>query len=107
MLIFHQNKIDEYKLQDVVSISKGWIYMEIRSEKQCTNQAIQHISRQETRNKELAPYEYHKVIFTTGLWKHVSCDNITFILVVNNFSVKYINKKDATHLKAAIKENYP
>ena len=42
---------------------------------------------------------------TPGLWKHVSC-RIVFTLVVDDFGVKYINKKNDDHLVAALKVKY-
>jgi hypothetical protein len=46
-----------------------------------------------------------KVKNTPGLWYHESCP-ITFILVVDNFGVKYENKDDVDHLIASIKKDY-
>ena len=42
---------------------------------------------------------------TPGLWKHVS-RSIAFTLVVDDFDVKYVNKKNADHLVAALKVKY-
>ena len=39
---------------------------------------------------------------TPGMWKHVSLP-IAFTLVVDYFDVKYVNKKNADHLVAALK----
>ena len=42
---------------------------------------------------------------TPGLWKHVSRP-ISFTLVVDDFGVKYVNKKNADHFVAALKVKY-
>ncbi len=39
------------------------------------------------------------------MWFHKTCP-ITFILVVDDFGVKYVNKDDVDHLIASIKKNY-
>jgi hypothetical protein len=45
----------------------------------------------------LAPFGYHPVPLTAGLWRHKTCDT-TFCLVVDNVGIKYTNKEDANHL---------
>ena len=55
---------------------------------------------------DLKPYGYYKVPKTNGLWRHETCP-ISFTLVVNDFGVSYVNRKDAEHLKAALKAHYP
>ena len=42
---------------------------------------------------------------TQGLWKHVS-RQIAFTLVMDDFGVKYVGKKNADHLVAALKVTY-
>ena len=42
---------------------------------------------------------------TPGLWKHVS-HPISFTFVVDNFGVKYVNKKNSNHIIAALKGKY-
>ena len=55
--------------------------------------------------KRLAPSGYYEMPHTPVLWKHVSCP-IAFILVVDYFGVKYVNKKNSDHLVAALKRKY-
>ena len=55
--------------------------------------------------KWLTPAEYYEMPQTPGLWKHVS-RQITITLVVDDFGVKYVNKKNANHLVAALKGTY-
>lgn len=52
--------------------------------------------------KHIAPNGYHPSNQTPGLWLH-KIHPISFTLVVNDFSVKYMNKKDINHLS---KERY-
>ena len=52
--------------------------------------------------KRLAPSGYYEMPHTLGLWKHVSCP-IAFTLVVDDFGVKYVSKKNAVHLVTALK----
>ena len=55
--------------------------------------------------KRLAPAGYYKMPHTPGLRKHVSRP-IAFTLVVDDFGVKYVGKKNADHLVAALKGTY-
>ena len=55
--------------------------------------------------KRLAPAGYYEMPHTPGMWKHVSSP-IAFTLVVDDFGVKYVNKKNADHLVAALKGKY-
>ena len=55
--------------------------------------------------KRLAPAGYYEMPHTPGLWKHVSRP-IAFTLVVDDFGVKYVSKKNADHLVTALKGKY-
>ena len=55
------------------------------------------IIAQELLEEQLLKAGYCQSKVTPGYWKH-DWQSISFILVMNNFSVKYINKNDATHL---------
>ena len=56
--------------------------------------------------KNLKPHGYYPSKRTPGLWLYLT-RQISFTFVVDNFGVKYINKKDADHLFDAIRTNYP
>ena len=56
--------------------------------------------------RHLARYGYYPTKRTPGLWKHRT-QPIGFILVVNNFGIKYTNKVDINHLFEAAKDKYP
>ena len=45
---------------------------------------------------------YYEVAHTPGLWRHVT-KPVQFLLVVDNFGVKYVGKAKAEHLIHAIK----
>ena len=47
--------------------------------------------------ENIKPYAYAPERITQGLWKHQDRD-INLTLVVDNFGIRYINKKDADHL---------
>jgi hypothetical protein len=51
---------------------------------------------------KLAPFSYFEHVNTPRLWYHES-QPISFTLVVNDFGIKYVNKKDVDHLVASIK----
>jgi hypothetical protein len=53
----------------------------------------------------LAPHGYAPVPITPGLWKHNASD-LMFMLVVDDFGIKYTNTADAEHLIATLKQLY-
>ena len=53
----------------------------------------------------LAKYRYAPVARTLSLWTHPTC-NIAFKLVVNDFSIKYVDKNHLDHLLNAIHDMY-
>ena len=86
-----QEMIDKYNLNNIVT-HQGWIYMKIQKTlydlKQPGALAANNLTA------DYKPYGYYKVPKTNGLWRHESCP-ITFILVGNNFGVKYVDRADA------------
>ena len=52
--------------------------------------------------ENLAPHGYFEVTHTPGLWKHITRP-IYFSLVVDYFVMKYVDKSDADHLIAILK----
>ena len=54
--------------------------------------------------KHLKPHGYYPSKKTPGLWFHKT-RLISFTLVVDDFGVKYMNKKDIDHLFDIVKEN--
>ncbi len=55
--------------------------------------------------QKLAPFGYYECVNMPGLWYHVSRP-ISFTLVVDDFSIKYVGKEHADHLIASIKSTY-
>ena len=67
--------------------------------KQAAVLAYQHIK------KNLAPHGYAPIIGSVGMWKHVTRP-IYFCLCVDDFGIKYFNKKDVNHLLDKIGKIY-
>ena len=95
--------IDLYNLHDKIT-PDGWLYCKIRRAIYGLKEAgkLANIQLQ----KVLATEGYYPCPFTQGFFCHETRD-ITFSLVVDNFGVKYTNRKDAEHLESVIKKNYP
>ena len=95
--------IELYNLQDKITPDR-WLYCEIRRSIYGLKEAgkLANIQLQ----KVLATEGYYPCPFTQGLFRHETRD-ITFSLVVDDFGVKYTNRKDAEHLESVIKKNYP
>ena len=55
--------------------------------------------------ENLKDHGYYESKLVPGLWHHKTRP-ITFTLVVDNFGVKYTNKKDAEHLMSVLKKHY-
>ena len=93
--------IAKYKLMDMVvngkvyvEVSKG-IYGLPQAGKLANEQLIRH----------LKPFGYAPCPHTAGLWTHEKRD-ISFLLVVDDFAIKYTDRADAEHLIASLKEGY-
>jgi hypothetical protein len=56
--------------------------------------------------KRLNDHGYYQSDYTNGLWMHKS-HPIQFALCVDDFGVKYVNKEDVEHLKAALTATNP
>ena len=52
--------------------------------------------------KKLSPAGYYEVPHTPGLWKHIYRP-VAFILVVDDFGIKYVGKEHANHLVRTLK----
>ena len=91
--IFPQEIIDTYDLKALVD-DQGWIYMRIEKGMYGLKQAG-IIANQEL-VKHMAPFGYHPVKHTPGLWVHNSRKTL-FSLVVDDFCVQYFSTEDADH----------
>ena len=93
--------VEKYNLLDMVvngkvyvEVSKG-IYGLPQAGKLANDQLIRH----------LAPFGYAPCTHTAGLWTHNE-RNISFLLVVDDFAIKYTDRKDVEHLLDALKTGY-
>lgn len=94
--------INHYHLQNIQD-EQGYVYMEIRKGMYGLKQAGR--IAYDALVKHLAKYSYVPSNTTQGLWTHVTRP-IQFILVVDDFGVKYTNEEDVHHLIAALKDKY-
>jgi hypothetical protein len=98
-----QEVIDEYNLTPAHFDSHGYVYLEIRKGMYGLKEAA--ILAFEQLRDHLAPFGYHPVRHTPGLWKHDTRPT-TFTLAVDDFGIKYFSPADADHLFAAISTKY-
>ena len=93
--------VEQYHLKELAV--DGWVYIEMRRAVWGLPQA--GILTNKHPRRKLAPSRYTECINTPGLWRHKTRD-ITFMLVVDNFGVKYVKKEDVDHLIVSIKLTY-
>ena len=100
--LFPHDVIEEYKLNDKVD-ANGYIFCEVRRGMYGLPQA--GIIAQNLLTERLLKAGYTQSKTTPGFWRH-TWRPISFTLVVDDFGVKYINKADAEHLLAVLKQDY-
>jgi hypothetical protein len=86
--------ITQYHLRELVN-DAGWVYLEIQKGMYGLKQA--GILANQRLTTHLAQYGYHPTPCTPGLWRHATT-SLTFLLVVDDFGLKYTDKADAEHL---------
>ena len=91
--IIPQEIIDTYDLKTLVD-DQGLIYMRIEKGMYGLKQA--GITSNQELVKHMAPFGYHPVTHTPGLWVHDRKKTL-FSLVVDNFCVKYFSTEDTKH----------
>jgi hypothetical protein len=98
---FPEEIVQKYNLNALAV--DGWVYIEIRKGmyglKQTgliANQLVQTC---------LAPFGYYPARHIPGLWLHKTRP-ISFSLAVDDFSVKYVGKHHADHLRNALLKTY-
>ena len=94
-----QKIIDTYDLKAMVD-KQGWIYMRIKKGNYGLKQA--GIIADQELVKHMAPFGYHPVKHTPGLWLYDS-KKTRFILVVDDFYVQYCSTEDASHFLNALR----
>ena len=94
--------IIDYALEKLVD-EKGFVYIKIVKGMYGLKQAgiLAHYNLQ----CHLRKYGYRPCRFTKGLWNHVS-NSLTFVLVVDDFGIKYTNKLDLEHFFNALRDRY-
>jgi hypothetical protein len=55
--------------------------------------------------KRLETQGYYQCATTPGLWRH-KWRPITFVLIVDDFGIKYVGRQHAEHLLLALQQNY-
>ena len=96
-----QEFIEEYDLSE--ASQNGWIYFEILCGCYGLPQSVRlanYLLR--TRLEKAGYYEAAK---TPGLWSHTWCP-VQFVLLVDNFGIKYVDKEHALHLLKTLEINY-
>ena len=94
--------INEYKLRDKAT-KDGYIYIEVTKGMYGLPQA--GLLANKLLEKRLNKNGYYQSKLVPGLWKHEK-RAIQFTLVVDDFGVKYEQKKDAEHLMKTLKKHY-
>jgi hypothetical protein len=101
LAIIPDEVIQKYNLTD--KAVDGWVYLEIRKGmyglKQAgllANQLLQH---------RLEPFGYYPERHTPGLWLHKTRP-VSFTLIVDDFTVKYVGQENAHHLRNALLRHY-
>ena len=96
----------QYNLDKLVVYNSkgiGYIYVEIRKGMYGLPQAGRLANDKLVAH--LAKNGYHQAKQTPGLFRHET-RNITFVLVVDDFGVKYVGKENAEHLVKTLQELY-
>jgi hypothetical protein len=101
LLRFLKEIIQKYNL-NALAID-GWVYTEIRKGMYGLKQA--GLLANQLLQTHLAPFGYYPSRHTPGLWLHKTWP-ISFTLIVNDFTAKYVGKQHAEHLRNALLRTY-
>jgi hypothetical protein len=93
---FPEEIIQSYNLNNLAV--DGWVYIEIRKGMYGLKQA--GLVANKLLKTLLAPFGYYPARQTPGLWLH-NTRPISFTLVVDDFTVKYVGKQHAENLQNA------
>ena len=94
--------INKYKLNSLKDL-RGNVHFKITKGMYSLKQAV--ILAYQQLQDHLAPYGYHPIPNTVGMWKHTH-KPIQICLCVDDFGVKYTNKQDTLHLLEALQQKY-
>ena len=94
--------IEEYKLREKAT-SDGWVYMKVVRGMYGLPQSgsNSHDELEERLNKQ----GYFKILLVPALWKH-NTRRTQFVLIVDDFGIKYFTKSDLDHLIDILKQHY-
>jgi hypothetical protein len=98
---FPEEIVERYNLNTLAV--DGWVYIEIRKGMYLLKQA--GLLANQLLQTRLAPFGYYPARHTPGLWLHKTRP-ISFSLVVDDFTVKYVGKQHAYHLRNALLKTY-
>jgi hypothetical protein len=98
---FPEEIVDKYNL-DALAID-GWVCIEIRKGIYGLKQSV--LLDNQLLQTSLAPFGYHPARHTPGLWLH-KMRPIAFLLVVDDFAVKYMGKQHDDHLRNALLKTF-
>jgi hypothetical protein len=98
---FPEEIIQKYNL-DALAVD-GWVCIEIRKGMCGLKQA--GLLANQLLHTRLAPFGYYPARHTPGIWLH-NTRPISFTLVVESFTVKYVGKQHAEHLRNALLRTY-
>jgi hypothetical protein len=98
---FPEEIVQKYNLNALAV--DGWVYIEIRKGMYGLKQA--GLLANQLLQTRLAPFGYYPARHTPGLWLHKTRP-ISFTLVVDDFTVKYVGKQHAEHLRNALLRTY-
>ena len=87
--------IEEYKFHEKAT-HNSYVYVEV-----C--KGMYGLPQEGIITQELLGYSQRKI--TPGFWTH-KCHLMTFSLVVDDFSIRYVEKEHANHLIAVLEEDY-
>ena len=97
-----EDVIEHYNLRDKAT-PDGYVYCEIQKGMYGLPQA--GIIAQQLLEECLGKHGYHQSKTTPGLWKH-DTRPINFLLVVDDFGVKYVGEKNVQHLIDTVRQYY-
>ena len=98
---FPQDIRSKYKLQNLVY--NDYIYIKIKKGMYGLKQAA--VLAYENLIKNLAPFGYRPIPNTDSYWEHQQYPT-KFCLCVDDFGVKFFDKRDINHLITALQTNY-
>ena len=96
-----QEFIDAYQL--TLFVRDGWVYFEINNGVYGLKQAGKLAN--DLLTERLAAHGYYQCATTPGLWRH-KWRPVTFVLIVDDFGIQYVQKRHADHLLEALQQDY-